>query len=85
MKELVAARQRGVQVQILVPGQHIDAKVTRRASRSRWGPLLEAGVEFYEYQPTMIHCKLLIVDGLWTSVGSPIWITVPCGSTTKQT
>jgi cardiolipin synthase len=70
VQELLAARQRGVQVQILVPGQHIDAKVTRRASRSRWGKLLEAGVEFYEYQPTMIHCKLLIVDGYWTSVGS---------------
>jgi cardiolipin synthase len=69
-RELVAARQRGVQVQILVPGPHIDAKVTRRASRSRWRKLLEAGVEFYEYQPTMIHCKLLIVDDLWTSVGS---------------
>ncbi len=70
VRELIAARQRGVQVQILVPGQHIDAKVTRRASRSHWGKLLEAGVEIYEYQPTMIHCKLLIVDGLWTSVGS---------------
>lgn len=69
-RELIAARQRGVRVQILVPGQNIDAKVTRRASRSHWGKLLEAGVEFYEYQPTMIHCKLLIIDGLWTSVGS---------------
>ena len=39
-------------------------------SRSRWGPLLEAGVEIYEYQPTMYHSKVMIVDGLWTSVGS---------------
>ena len=69
-RALIAARQRGVQVQLLLPGQKIDAKVTRRASRSRWGKLLEAGVEIYEYQPTMIHCKLMIVDGIWTSVGS---------------
>ncbi len=68
--ELIAARRRGVRVQVIVPGRNIDAKVTRRASRSRWGRLLEAGLEMYEYQPTMIHCKLLIVDGLWTSVGS---------------
>ena len=70
LEELLAARRRGVSVAIIVPGQHIDSKVTRRASRSRWGQLLAAGVEFYEYQPTMFHCKLLIVDGLWTSVGS---------------
>ena len=42
----------------------------RKASRSRWGELLEAGVEIYEYQPTMYHVKVMIVDDLWTSVGS---------------
>lgn len=41
-----------------------------RASRSRWGPLLDAGVEIYECQPTRYHCKVLIVDDLWVSVGS---------------
>jgi len=67
---LVSARQRGVKVQILVPGDKIDAPLARHASRSRWGPLLEAGVEIFEYQPTMFHCKVMIVDGLWSSVGS---------------
>lgn len=38
--------------------------------RARWGDLLEAGIEIHEYQPTMYHCKVMIVDGLWTSVGS---------------
>ncbi|HEU5050512.1 MAG TPA: phospholipase D-like domain-containing protein, partial [Gemmatimonadales bacterium] len=67
---LVAARERGVDVEIIVPGRHIDAPVVRRASRASWGALLEAGVRIYEFQPTMYHCKVMIVDGLWVSVGS---------------
>lgn len=68
--ELVAARKRGVKVQIILPGEYIDTKVVRHASRSRWRPLLVAGVEIYEYLPTMYHCKYMIVDSLWTTVGS---------------
>jgi cardiolipin synthase len=64
------ARGRGVAVQVIVPGPHIDAAVVRRASRSRWGPLLDAGVEIFEYQPTMYHCKVMVVDEVWVSVGS---------------
>ena len=41
-----------------------------RASRAGWGDLLEAGVAIHEYQPTMYHCKVMIVDGLLVSVGS---------------
>jgi cardiolipin synthase len=67
---LVDARRRGVHVEVIVPGGHIDTNVTRRAGRSRWEPLLEAGVEMYEYGPTMYHCKVMVVDDLWTSVGS---------------
>jgi len=48
----------------------MDADTVRRASRARWGELLEAGIEIYEYQPTMYHCKIMIVDGHWVSVGS---------------
>jgi cardiolipin synthase len=70
VEALVAARQRGVDVQVIVPGPIIDTKITRRASRARWGPLLEAGIEIYEYMPTMYHCKVLVVDDLWVSVGS---------------
>ncbi|HXU46139.1 MAG TPA: phospholipase D-like domain-containing protein [Thermoanaerobaculia bacterium] len=68
--ELVAARRRGVRVQIIVPGEHIDTQLVRHASHSRWRPLLAAGVEIFEYAPTMFHCKYMIVDGLWTTVGS---------------
>jgi cardiolipin synthase len=67
---LVAARRRGVEVEIVVPGPILDAQVVRRASRAKWGPLLEAGVRIYEYQPTMYHVKLMVVDDLWVSVGS---------------
>lgn len=67
---LVAARQRGVRLEIIVPGPKIDHTLVRRASRSRWGPLLQAGARIYEYQPTNLHYKVMMVDGLWTTVGS---------------
>jgi cardiolipin synthase len=67
---LVAAAQRGVKVQIITPGGEIDSDVVRRASRARWGPLLEAGVLIAEYQPTMFHCKVLVVDAVLVSAGS---------------
>jgi cardiolipin synthase len=69
--ELVrAVRDRGVKVRIVVPGQHADHRLTRRASRALYGPLLENGVEIYEYQPSMIHAKIMVVDGAWSVVGS---------------
>lgn len=69
-KALIEAVKRGVRVQIIVPGKHIDTKIVRRSSRGLWGELLEAGVEIHEYQPTMFHCKVMIVDRLLVSVGS---------------
>jgi cardiolipin synthase len=70
LQALVDAARRGVRVQIILPGPHTDAELVQRASRAKWGPVLEAGVEIYEYQPTMYHCKVLTVDRLWVSVGS---------------
>jgi cardiolipin synthase len=67
---LIAAAKRGVHVELVVPGRHIDQKAVRRASRKRWDRLLEVGIEIYEYQPTMIHSKLLIADGRFVSIGS---------------
>ncbi len=67
---IVRALKRGVKVRIIVPGEHIDTETVRRASRARWGKLLQAGAEIHEYQPTMFHCKAMVVDELWTSVGS---------------
>ena len=70
MDHLVAAIKRGVRVRIIMPGDHTDTKLVRAASRAHWGRILEAGGEIYEYQPTMFHCKVLVVDGQWVSVGS---------------
>ncbi len=67
---LIAARRRGVTIEIIVPGPHTDSTIVQAASRSRWGALLDAGVRFYEYQPTLFHCKVFIVDDVWVSVGS---------------
>ncbi|MFL9909555.1 cardiolipin synthase [Paraburkholderia sp. RL17-337-BIB-A] len=67
---IVEAAKRGVKVQIVTPGKRIDTHTVREASRACWGDLLRAGVEIFEYQPTMFHCKLLVVDEYLVSVGS---------------
>ena len=70
IRALTDARGRGVRVRIIVPGRRIDQWLVRMASHAIWGPLLRAGVEIYEYQPTMFHCKAMIVDRRMVSVGS---------------
>jgi len=70
MQELCRAIERGIKVRILVPGRKSDHMVTRSTSRAGYGELLKAGAEVYEYQPAMIHAKVLCVDGLWVVVGS---------------
>ena len=70
MRELCNAVLRGVKVKILVPGTKSDHMLTRSTSRGAYGELLKNGAEVYEYQPAMIHAKILIVDELWTVVGS---------------
>jgi cardiolipin synthase len=70
VRTFVDALKRGVRVQIILPGPHTDSSALRRASRSTWGGLLRAGAEIYEYQPTMFHVKAMVVDDVWTSVGS---------------
>ncbi len=69
-KELIEAAKRGVKVEILVPGKHIDQKLVRLASKRHWPAILRAGVRIFEYQPTMVHVKLMIVDDVFVSVGS---------------
>ena len=70
LQALTEALKRGVKLRIVVPGKHIDSDTVRSASRATWGPLLKSGATIAEYEPTMYHCKLMIVDGLLTSVGS---------------
>ena len=70
MRELCRAIERGVHLRILVPGRKADHLLTRSTSRGGYGPLLKAGAEVYEYQPAMIHAKILCIDHLWSVVGS---------------
>ncbi|HEY3927758.1 MAG TPA: phospholipase D-like domain-containing protein [Candidatus Koribacter sp.] len=71
LDELVRAiKERGVEVLLLVPGKKSDHMLTRSSSRRDYGRLLEAGAKIYEYQPAMIHAKILMIDGLWGVVGS---------------
>lgn len=67
---LIDALNRGVEIKIIVPGKHSDHLLTRRSSRRLYGSLLKHGAQIYEYQPSMIHTKSLVVDGRWAVVGS---------------
>lgn len=65
-----AIKARGVTLKIITPGMHSDHFLTRTASRRLYGELLRAGAEIYEYRPTMIHAKVMIIDDLWSVIGS---------------
>ncbi len=69
-KLLMDALQRGVRVRLITPGEHTDTDIVKAASRATWGELLQAGAQIHEYQPTMYHCKVMIVDQRMVSVGS---------------
>jgi len=66
---LIGAAQRGVRVVILVPGA-IDHNLVRQASRSEFGRLLKEGIQIYEYRPALLHAKTMVIDGIWSTVGS---------------
>ena len=69
-KLLVRAAKRGVDVRVLTAGDKSDVKTTLYAGRARYPELIKGGVRIYEYQPTMMHAKTIVVDGLWSSMGS---------------
>jgi cardiolipin synthase len=69
-QEMVRALDRGVRVRIIVPGKHTDHYLTRSTGRRLFGELLKAGARIYEYQPSMIHAKIMITDGAWVVFGS---------------
>ncbi|MEW5306543.1 MAG: hypothetical protein WDW36_008999 [Sanguina aurantia] len=70
VQALVTAMERGVRMRLLVPDRHIDSRLVRMASKRTWGKLLAAGAEIYQYEKTMMHNKMLIIDGMLVSVGS---------------
>ena len=67
---LVKAVQRGVDVRFLLPGPYHDQPLTQSAGRTAYGRMLEGGVKIFEYQPTMIHAKSMVIDGLFSMIGS---------------
>ncbi|MEO8017468.1 MAG: phospholipase D-like domain-containing protein [Pseudomonadota bacterium] len=70
VEALCSAARRGLRVRIVVPGRHTDARIGRWAAQGLYGSLLKSGIQIFEYQPTMMHSKVLVIDGVWSSVGS---------------
>jgi cardiolipin synthase A/B len=70
MRALEGAVRRGVDVRVIVPGEHVDVPIARQASRWHYDQLLRRGIRIFEYQPTMMHAKTMVVDGVWTTIGS---------------
>jgi cardiolipin synthase len=70
LRALETAVRRGVDVRVIVPGEHIDVPIARQASRMHYEHLLQRGIRIWEYKPTMMHAKTMVVDGIWTTIGS---------------
>jgi cardiolipin synthase len=69
-KAVIDRARNGVDVRVLVPGNHTDAVPVQAAGRSYYQELLEGGVRIFEYQPAMMHAKTVVIDGTWSIVGS---------------
>ena len=67
---LIEAKRRGVDVKIMVSGMNNDNWLSRQNGTRLYGRLLEAGIEIYEYQTTLLHQKTMVVDGVWATVGT---------------
>jgi cardiolipin synthase len=70
VERLLDARRRGVEVTLLLPGRHADKRVVQLAGEKEFEPLLEVGVDIFCYQQTMLHAKVMTVDGVVATVGS---------------
>jgi cardiolipin synthase len=70
LRALEGAVRRGVDVRVIVPGEHTDVPLVRQASRIHYERLLRRGIRIFEYQPTMMHAKTMVVDGQWSTIGS---------------
>jgi cardiolipin synthase len=69
-RAIADARRRGVEVRVLTDGDVTDVKSVKHASRNQYQPLLDAGVQIFEFQPTMMHTKVMVIDGQWSVFGS---------------
>jgi cardiolipin synthase A/B len=71
LNALVEKAKAGIDVTLIVPGAHTDNWVTRASGQARYQRLLEAGAKIFEYQPTFVHAKYVVIDGTWSIIGSP--------------
>jgi len=69
-RALETAVRRGVDVRVIVPGEYTDVPIVRQAARWQYEPMLRRGIRIFEYQPTMMHAKTMVVDGAWSTIGS---------------
>jgi cardiolipin synthase len=67
---LAEATERGVEIEIMIPGPHSDQRISRLAGADQLDVLLEAGIKILRYQPTMLHAKVIIMDGTLACIGS---------------
>jgi len=70
LRALEGAVRRGVDVRVIVPGEHVDVPIVRQASRWQYERMLKTGIRIFEYRPTMMHAKTMVVDGIWVTIGS---------------
>jgi cardiolipin synthase len=70
LRALEGAVRRGVDVRVIVPGEHVDVPIVRAASHMQYEILLRRGIRIFEFQPTMMHAKTMVVDGIWSTIGS---------------
>jgi len=70
IRALEGAVRRGVDVRVIVPGEYTDVPIVRHAGRLFYAQLLRRGIRIFEYLPTMMHAKTMVVDGIWTTIGS---------------
>ena len=85
IEALVEAVKRGVDVKVMVPATTAtDSPIVQHASHHHFGTLLEAGVRIWEYRKTLLHQKMIIVDGVWSCVGSTNFDAARSSSTTRS-
>jgi len=70
IRALEGAVRRGVDVRVIVPGEYTDVPIVREAGRLAYDLLLRRGIRIFEYEPTMMHAKTMVVDGIWSTIGS---------------
>jgi cardiolipin synthase len=70
IETLIEAKKRGIDIRIMVSGEHNDSWAARQNSVRLYGRLLDAGIAILEFNRTMLHHKTMVVDGVWATIGT---------------